>query len=266
MTSEFRQIILDGISTVTNMGECTVQQLDLEDLSFLKRIEDVLPKNVKLTIDYEVTDDTESFDAKDIDEFTDYIEEEEAVILENGAPVSSYTALFGKCFMRSDCGAVIRIFDDADMQKSRMKEEYEMSTGSGVIPFTYERIDDFGEHSPEERKLYPDMYHGWNYSVMTEMTYESLGFKDGSRRPGTGINFPFDDADCLFRLDADGILWSQSNCVKEWFMWHELDSREYGKIRAEAQRQKEERENNKHKKNKKPNKHGNNRRTDSKKD
>lgn len=251
MTGEFRQIILDGISTVTNMGEIMVQQLDLEDLSFLKRIEDVLPKNVKLTIDYEVTDDTESFDVKDIDEFTDYIEEEEAVILENGAAISSYYSLFGKCFMRSDYDAVVRIFDDSDMKKPHMKDEYNMSIECGVVPFTYERIDDFGERSQEDLKRYPDMYHGWNYSVMTEMTYESLGFKNSKKRPGIGINFPYDDADCLFRLDADGMLWSQSYCSKEWFMWHEIDEKEFIKIHNIAQKQKELREKSKNKKNKK---------------
>ena len=242
MTGQYRQIILDGISSVTDMGERMVQELDLEDLSFLKRIEDVLPKNVKLTIDYDVTEDVESFDVKDDDEFTDYIDEEEVVILENGADIRDYSALFDKYFIRSDFDAVIHIYDDSDMKRRGMIEEYEMSIESGVVPFTYERIDDYGEHSPEDLKRYPDMYHGWNYSVITESTYSSLGFKDSAKRPGIGINFPYDDADCLFRLDADGVLWSHSYCSKEWFMWQELDSKEYMRIRAIAQKQKEARD------------------------
>ena len=247
MTGQYRQIILDGISAVTDMGEMMVQDLDLEDLSFLKRIEDVLPKNVKLTIDYDISEDDESFDVKDVDEFTDYIDEEEAVILENGAEIHEYQSLFGKYFMRSDYDAVIHVYDDTDMKRRGLTEEYELSVETGVIPFTYERIDDYGERSPEDLKQFPDMYHGWNYSVITEGTYSSLGFKDSSKRPGVGINFPYDDADCLFRLDADGILWSQSYCNKEWFMWHELDEKEYMRIRAIAQKQKDTRDKNKKK-------------------
>lgn len=247
MTGQYRQLIIDGISSITDMGELMVQDLDLENLSLLKRIEDVLPKNVKLTIDYDVTEDDESFDVKEDDEFTDYIGEEEAVILENGADVGEYTKLFGKFYVRSDFDAVIHILDDKDMKRRGLTEEYEMSVQSGVLPFTYERIDDYGERSAEDLENFPDMYHDWNYSVITEGTYSSLGFKDSSKRPGIGINFPYDDADCLFRLDADGVLWSQSYCNKEWFMWHEFNEKEYMRIRAIAQRQKEERDKNKKK-------------------
>ena len=63
--------------------EQLIQHLSLDEISIIKEIEDLLPMNTFISIDYEIKEDDEEAIIKDDSELADFITEEEAAIRAN---------------------------------------------------------------------------------------------------------------------------------------------------------------------------------------
>lgn len=203
-------------------NELRIQDLELDDLSILKSLELVLPKNVSLTIDYTI-DETYDPGLREDTELADFIREEAAVIKENGAEQSEYSYLFGKCFIKDDGHTAVRIVGDCKRKDTGGCIEAIHNTNE-PMPFVYEKLEYYARQNDEYDK-------GWNFG--TTWAYEALF--DEPSLPGVDVNVPV-ECEELFRLDAEGCLWTENEECVEWHYWAPLEPAKYDKLRADAER------------------------------
>ena len=224
------EILYQALNVLTDelidRGWCdmNIQQLELDEISILKAIEFALPKNVFLTIDYNIDedDDSEEVILKPDSELSDYMHEEEAVIKENGADQKEYSYLFGKCFMKDDGTKAVRIIEECH----RKDEDHLIESicqSNDPMPFIYEQVELF-YHSNDEYE------EGWNFGE--GFAYKAL-FNE-KNLPGVDVNVPVECGD-YFRLDADGQLWTENEELQEWHIWEEISPKKYDKLHAEAE-------------------------------
>lgn len=204
-----------------------VRELSLDEISMLKTIEDFLPKNVFLTIDYlgnfRKREDGE-IDTLNESEISDYIREEEAVIVENGASQHQYETLFGKCFIKDDGSEAIRVIGDC-----KKKDDEGIIDGfrnsEDPLPFLFEMIEGVSDDDDDERNA------GWNFRE--PFAYNEL-FGEDSGIPGLDVNVPV-DYEQYFRLDAEGQLWSNVDEDLDWHKWIQITASQYDECRTEAE-------------------------------
>lgn len=205
-----------------------IEELSLDELSILKDIEGVLPKNVFFTVDYEVEDSDDDEDdellldpVKSESELADYIRDEEVYITENGVShQGEYTTLFGRCFVRNDERLAVRVLGEC-VRRDKHNIIDSLTDSNMPLPFLYEElfcVDGVG--------------NDWRYA--SSATYKEL-FEDDNVPAGLNVNVPADIEE-LFYLDADGGLWSNIEEFPEWHSWKEISPQQYEKMRRAAEK------------------------------
>ena len=198
----------------------------MDELSILKTIECILPKNVFLTIDYNIKKDDETDELKADSELSDYIEEESAVIKENGAIQRIYSELYNKCYIKDDGSAAIMILSDClkNDDNDCIKNLHNPDSNS-PLPFLYERLD-FSDYTEK------NIQRGWNFG--NSFGYKTI-FKEKNVIQGIEVNIPIPTQD-YFYLAADMNLWSENKELIEWNRWLPISFKKYYKFRTDAEK------------------------------
>ena len=253
-------------------SEQYIQELSLDELSELKKIELFLPRNVFLTIDYDDEDedeDEEEYTTKEDTELADFITDAEDM-MKNSADKKDYESLFGRYFLRTDDRKAILadfISDAEDMMKnSADKKDYESLFGryflrtddrkaihilkwpktnpdeykfselikAGHHPFIYEVV----EYNPVEDTRYNQKV-GWHYPYLS--FYETIFHEDNPALVSRyEVNLPVDEGTELYYDASENVLWEGENDWTDWDRYEEIDAVLFEEFITEAEKYKKE--------------------------
>ena len=203
--------------------EQLIQHLSLDEISIIKEIEDLLPMNTFISIDYEIKENDEEAIIKDDSELADFITEEEAAITENGARHSDYEKPAGRPFVRADgmeavvFGAIVEREDEEGIIEELS------SVDVTPAPVFYQLV----EFHDEDDGICPV---GWNFS-------DSWSFNklfDQKEERGFEVNVPI-EFERRFYLDNDGDVWTNIDEMKRWYSWYEISQDAWKHIKDAAE-------------------------------
>lgn len=208
-------------------SEQCIQDLSLDDLSELKKIELFLPKNVFLTVDYDIDDEDDEFAVKDDSEMADFITEAEET-MKNSADKKDYESLFGRYFLKIDGQKAVHILNwpKKDSEEKKFKELIK----AGHHPFIYEVV----EYNPFEDTRYGQKV-GWHFPYLSY--YENVFNEDDPALVSRyEVNLPVQEG-CELYYDADeNVLWEGENDWTDWERYEEIDAVLFEEFVTEAEK------------------------------
>lgn len=215
-------------------SEQYIQELSLDELSELKKIELFLPRNVFLTIDYDdenEDEDEEEYATKEDTELADFITDAEDM-MKNSADKKDYESLFGRYFLRTDDRKAIHILK----WPKTNPDEYKFSEliKAGHHPFIYEVV----EYNPVEDTRYNQKV-GWHYPYLS--FYETIFHEDNPALVSRyEVNLPVDEGTELYYDASDNVLWEGENDWTDWDRYEEIDAVLFEEFVTEAEKYKKE--------------------------